>query len=120
MNIKDIKIRKLYNEDRLRALVSISDEEMAIHDIKIIEGPQRLFVAMPSRRDDHGIFRDIVHPITSEARQALEEKILAAYEQELERRNNLPAESNDIAASTEDHCDGNYMNKPLTDEKDEE
>lgn len=117
MNIKDIKIRKLYNEDRLRALVSISDEDIAIHDIKIIEGPQRLFVAMPSRRDDHGIFRDIVHPITSEARQALEEKILAAYEQVLERRKNLPAESNAIAASTEDCCDKDYMNKPLIDEK---
>lgn len=120
MNIKDIKIRKLYSKDRLRALVSISDEDMAIHDIKVIEGPERLFVAMPSRRDDNGIFRDIVHPITSEARQALEEKILAAYEQELESRKNFPAESNDIVASAENRCDEDYMNKPLIDEKDGE
>ena len=80
MNITDIKIRKLLNEGRLKAIVSITlDDTIALHDIKIIEGPQRLFVAMPSRRDDNGIFRDIVHPISSDGRASIEENILNFY-----------------------------------------
>ena len=55
MNITDIKIRKLMREGRLRAVVSVTlDNELAIHDIKVIEGPDRLFVAMPSRKETNG------------------------------------------------------------------
>lgn len=80
MTITDIRIRKLYNEARLKALVSVTiDGDLAVHDIKIIEGPERLFVAMPSRRDETGTFRDIAHPITSEARRTLEDAILTHY-----------------------------------------
>ena len=80
MTITDIRIRKLYNEARLKALVSVTiDGDLAVHDIKIIEGPERLFVAMPSRRDETGTFRDIAHPITSAARKALEDAILTHY-----------------------------------------
>ena len=80
MNITDIKIRKLLADGRLRAIVSITiDNTIALHDIKIIEGPSRLFVAMPSRRDDSGIFRDIVHPISAGGRVAIEDTILTAY-----------------------------------------
>ena len=51
MQITDIKIRRTYQDTRLRALVSLTiDGELAVHDIKVIEGPERLFVAMPSRR----------------------------------------------------------------------
>ena len=82
MNITDIRIRKTYTENRLRALVSITvDYDLAVHDIKIIEGPERLFVAMPSRRDETGAFRDISHPITPQARKQLEDAVLQAYEQ---------------------------------------
>lgn len=80
MNITDIKIRKLLSEGRLRAIVSVTiDNTIALHDIKIIEGPSRLFVAMPSRRDDNGVFRDIVHPISAEGRVVIEDTILNAY-----------------------------------------
>lgn len=80
MNITDIRIRRTYDEGRLRALVSLTlDKDFAIHDIKVIDGPQRLFVAMPSRRDEQGYFRDICHPITGEARGELEQAVLAAY-----------------------------------------
>lgn len=86
MNITDIRIRKTYRDTRLRALVSITvDHDLAVHDIKVIEGPERLFVAMPSRKDDNGIFRDIAHPITAEARNTIETNILAAYQQHLEQ-----------------------------------
>ena len=84
MTITDIKIRKLITEGRLRAIISITiDDTLAIHDIKVIEGPNRLFVAMPSRRDDNGVFRDIVHPIKPEARDEIEQLLLKEYEEQL-------------------------------------
>lgn len=84
MQITDIKIRKILPEGRLRAIISITiDNEFAIHDIKIVQGDERLFVAMPSRKDESGIFRDIVHPITLEARHRIEGEILDSYERHL-------------------------------------
>lgn len=80
MQITDIKIRKLIPEGRLRAIISITlDDMLAVHDIKVVQGDERLFVAMPSRRDENGVFRDIVHPITAETRQLFEAQILDAY-----------------------------------------
>lgn len=80
MKITDIRIRRIYEESRLRALVSLTLEgDFAVHDIKVIDGPQRLFVAMPSRRDDQGVFRDICHPITAQARKEMEDMILNKY-----------------------------------------
>ena len=58
MDISDIKIRKTITEGRLRAIVSITIEDtLAVHDIKIVQGDERLFVAMPSRKDESGVFR---------------------------------------------------------------
>ena len=83
MQITDIKVRKLMQEGRLRAVVSVTiGDELAIHDIKVIEGPTRLFVAMPSQREAGGAFRDIAHPITPAARRQLEDAILADYRRE--------------------------------------
>ena len=81
MNITEIKIRKTFNnESRLKALVSITiDHVLAIHDIKVIEGPDRLFVAMPSKREANGTFRDIIHPIESGTREEIERQIIDAY-----------------------------------------
>ena len=84
MKIPEVKVRKTFDNSRLKALVSITlDDEFAVHDIKIIEGPQRTFVAMPSRKESDGTFRDIVHPISNTFRAALEEQILRAYEENL-------------------------------------
>ncbi len=81
MEISDIKIRKTMHDGRLRAVVSITiDNAIAIHDIKLVQGDERMFVAMPSRREDSGIFRDIIHPISSNVREEIEEKILNAYQ----------------------------------------
>jgi len=86
MQITDLKIRKMMADGRLRAIVSITlDQMLAVHDIKVVQGDNRLFVAMPSRKDEGGIFRDIVHPISAQARQYLEEQILNAYEEQLEQ-----------------------------------
>ncbi len=84
MEITDIKIRKIISEGRLRAVISITlDDQLAVHDIKVVKGDERLFVAMPSRKDESGVFRDIVHPISPEAREMLETNILDAYERHL-------------------------------------
>lgn len=97
MNITDIRIRRIYQEGRLRALVSITvDGDLAVHDIKVIEGPDRLFVAMPSRKDDNGIFRDIVHPITTKARSVVENQIITAYEDYLEELIQCTSDSEDF------------------------
>lgn len=82
MNITDIKIRKLFSEGKVRAIVSIIlDGEFAVHDLKVIEGVERLFVAMPNRRSEDGRFQDIVHPISMEARAQIEGAILEKYEE---------------------------------------
>lgn len=92
MTITDVKIRKLFHEDILKALVSVTfDNELAIHDIKIIKGPKRLFVAMPSRKDEKGeykgiaVYRDIAHPIGQEMRQKLETAVFSAYDDYLKK-----------------------------------
>lgn len=91
MNVTDIRIRRTYQDTRLRALVSVTvDGDLAVHDIKVIEGPERLFVAMPSRKDENGTFRDIAHPITPQARRVLEEAILSAYQQHLQEQEQAP------------------------------
>jgi stage V sporulation protein G len=86
LNITDIRVRRTYQDTRLKALVSVTiDNDLAVHDIKVICGPERLFVAMPSRKDDSGDFRDICHPITPEARATLETAILRAYDEYLQK-----------------------------------
>ncbi len=81
MNISEIKIRKVYSEGALKALMSIVvDECLAVHEIKVIQGSDHLFVAMPSRKDENGMFRDIIHPIDAKTRDEFERVILNAYE----------------------------------------
>ena len=80
MTISDIRIRRVMQEGRLRAVVSLTiDNAIAVHDIRLVQGEDRMFVAMPSRRDDEGKFRDIIHPIHPEVRNEIEERIIAAY-----------------------------------------
>ena len=86
MNITDIKIRKIIPDGRLRAVISITiDNMLAVHDIKVVQGDERLFVAMPSRKDENGTFRDIVHPISPEARKLVEDEIHEAYTRHIEQ-----------------------------------
>lgn len=80
MEITDIQIRRVPGGGRMRASVSVVfDEVFAVHDIKVIEGQDRLFLAMPSRKLADGSYRDIVHPISHEMRAALERSILEVY-----------------------------------------
>ena len=83
MTITEVKIRRLCREERLKAIASITiDGELAVHEIKVVQGQERLFAAMPSQRNESGdrAYRDIVHPISSEARKKIEQAVLAAYQ----------------------------------------
>ncbi len=85
MTITNIKVRKLLDDGRLKGIISVTlDDAVAVHDIKVVQGDNRLFVAMPSRRDESGVFRDIIHPISGEAREAFESQILKAYREAVE------------------------------------
>jgi stage V sporulation protein G len=102
LNITNIRIRRTYQDSRLRALVSLTLEgEFAVHDIKVIDGPERLFVAMPSRRDEQGVFRDICHPITASARRELEDSILGAYRAHMEEAEAAAKQSHTLATGHE-------------------
>ena len=86
MNITDVRIRKLSEEGKMRAIVSVTfDNEYVVHDIKIIDGQNGLFIAMPSRKVDDGEFRDIAHPILSDTRNKIKEAIFAEYNKLLEQ-----------------------------------
>ena len=81
MEITDIRIKKVAKEKKMKAVASVTfDNAFAVHDVKVIEGPEKLFVAMPSRRTPDGEYRDIAHPINSDMRNMLESKVLAAYD----------------------------------------
>lgn len=85
MNITDVRIRKITNEGKMKAVVSVTfDEEFVVHDIKIIDGQNGLFIAMPSRKVGEGDFRDIAHPLKSETRNKIKDAIFAEYEKLLE------------------------------------
>lgn len=85
LKITDIRVRIVNNgNDKLKAVASITiDDELVVHDIKVISGKDGYFLSMPSRRTNEGEFKDIVHPIKTEVRETLKEKILAAYEEAL-------------------------------------
>ena len=84
MKITDVRLRKISEEGKMKAIVSVTfDEEFVVHDIKIIEGQNGLFVAMQSRKMADGEFRDIAHPINAETRQKIQEAIFKEYEKSL-------------------------------------
>ena len=84
MNITDVHVRKITQEGKMKAVVSITfDNEFVVHDIKIIDGQNGLFIAMPSRKMGEGDFRDIAHPLDSETRNKIREAIFDEYEKAL-------------------------------------
>ncbi len=81
MKITDVRIRKLRDEGKMKAVVSVTfDDAFVVHDIKIIEGQNGLFVAMPSRKVGEGDYRDIAHPINQETRTMIQQVIFTEYE----------------------------------------
>ena len=89
MQITDVKIRKLFDEGPMKAVVSVTfDGQLAVHDIKVINARDRFFIVMPSRKNPDETYRDIVHPINSQFRAALEKAVIEAYYEALENAEN--------------------------------
>ena len=80
MTITDVKIRKRFDTEHLRAIVSVTfDDCLALHDIKIIKADNREIVVMPARKTGDGRFKDIVHPTNAVLRGELERAIFEEY-----------------------------------------
>ncbi len=84
MKITDVRVRLVSKEDaKLKAVASITiDDCLVVHDIKVINGREGMFISMPSRKTPDGEYKDIVHPINTETREELKKAVLDAYEQE--------------------------------------
>jgi len=82
LHVTDVRVRKVLMEGKMKAIVSVTlDDAFVIHDVKVVEGQNGLFVAMPSRKTPDGEFRDIAHPINSSAREIIQNAVLQAYKE---------------------------------------
>lgn len=90
MQITDIKVRKLFDEGPMKAIVSVTfDGQLAVHDVKVINARDKFFIVMPSRKNPDDSYRDIVHPINSDFRSSLESAVIAAYNEALDAAESL-------------------------------
>jgi len=81
VEVTDVRLRRVSAEGKMRAIASITfDDEFVVHDVRIIDGNNGLFVAMPSKRTSDGEFRDIAHPINSKTREKIQSAVLKEYE----------------------------------------
>jgi stage V sporulation protein G len=85
MEITDVRIRRLNPSgnfgSKMRAIVSVTfDHEFVVHDIKVIQGAEKFFIAMPSRKTRAGEYKDVAHPIHPEFRAELQKRILDKYD----------------------------------------
>lgn len=84
VQVTDIRVKKVAGEGKMKAVVSVTfDNAFVVHDIKVIEGQEKLFTAMPSRRTPENEFKDIAHPINAEMREMLETAIISKYNEAL-------------------------------------
>ena len=80
MEISNVRIQLVDGDAKLKAFVTVVlDDDFALRELKVIQGEDRLFVAMPAKRMKDGSFKDLVHPVNGKTREYLEEKVLAAY-----------------------------------------
>ncbi len=85
MEITDIRIRRVAADGKLKAYVTVTfDNCFVVHNVKVIEGKNGSFIAMPSRKTKTGEYKDVAHPINSEFRGKLQHEILKAYEETAE------------------------------------
>ncbi len=90
MEVTDVRLRRVSAEGKMRAIASITfDDEFVVHDVRIIDGNNGLFVAMPSKRTSDGEFRDIAHPINSKTREKIQVAVLKEYETREEAEPNV-------------------------------
>ena len=102
MQITDVRVRKVFDEGPMKAIVSVTfDNELALHDVKVINARDKYFAVMPSRKNPDGTYRDIVHPINATSRSMLETAVINAYFERLKEIEANP-ESATVAAAGEE------------------
>src|SRR5690606_12203539 len=102
MQITDVRLRRVNSDGRMKAIASITiDGEFVVHDIRVIDGNNGMFVAMPSKRTPDGEFRDIAHPITSSTREKIQSAVLAEYERAISGNPEEQADSTEQEEQTE-------------------
>ena len=80
MKVTNVNLKKVENQGNLKAYATIIlNDSLVIHNLKVIEGKEKLFVAFPSQKGTDDKYRDIVHPILSDLRKSIESEILAKY-----------------------------------------
>ncbi len=80
MTVTDVRIRKINKEGKMKAIVSITlNDNFVVHDVRVIEGNNGLFAAMPSKRMPDGEYKDVAHPINAATRQVIQDAVLSAY-----------------------------------------
>lgn len=81
MEITDIRVRKVNAEGKLKAYVTVTfDDSFVVHNVKVIEGENGIFIAMPSRKTKNGEYKDVAHPINTDFRAFMQERIVDAYQ----------------------------------------
>ncbi|MGM0431344.1 MAG: septation regulator SpoVG [Spirochaetota bacterium] len=96
MEITDIRVRRVSTDGKLRAYVTVTfDDVFVVHNVKVIEGKNGAFIAMPSRKTKSGEYKDVAHPISSDFRNVLQDKILEEYK-------NTPAEDEEGESSSQE------------------
>ena len=104
MQITDVRVRKVFDEGPMKAIVSVTfDNELALHDVKVINARDKYFVVMPSRKNPDGTYRDIVHPINATSRNLLETAVIGAYFEKLKEIEENPESVAATAAGEEQY-----------------
>ena len=83
MQITDVRLKKVENQSRLKAVVSVTfDNAFVVHELRVIEGTNGLFVTMPSRETKNGVYKDIAHPINASTREEIEKAVLEKFNEQ--------------------------------------
>jgi stage V sporulation protein G len=81
INITDVRITKVEGDEKLRGFAAlVIDDSFVVGDLRVLEGDEGYYVAMPSKRKRDGSFKDIAYPLSNDVREAIEERVLVAYE----------------------------------------
>lgn len=89
MQITNVRIVKICDEPGklIKAIANVTiDNMLAIHDIRLLETSEKMFIAMPNKQISEGTYKDVVHPINAEGREMLTEAVIAAYQQALQNQ----------------------------------
>ena len=95
MEVTNVRLKKVDTGFRMKAVATVTfDDEFVVHDVRVVESKNGLFIAMPSKKTPSGEYRDIAHPINPATRDKIQTSVLAAY-------NTADAEETPVKVSAE-------------------